>query len=184
MDTKHLTRTGKRCQNGVSLVEAMIVVAVTVIVAATAAPSLANLIDGRRLDAAATALAADVQFVRTEAVARNRPIRLSFHASAASSCWVVHTGPTAQCSCAESGPAVCSGSAAQIKTVVLGAADRVTVQANVASIVFDPLHGTSTPTGTLRLIDLRGRAVHHIVNVMGRVRSCTPGGAVPGWRAC
>ena len=28
-----------------------------------------------------------------------------------------------------------------------------------------------------------GRAVHHVVNVMGRVRSCTPDG-VPGWRAC
>jgi type IV fimbrial biogenesis protein FimT len=184
MDTKHRTHTRRFCQNGVSLVEAMIVIAVTAIVAATAAPSLASFIDGRRLDAAATALAADVQFVRTEAVARNRPIRLSFHASAASSCWVVHTGPAAQCTCAESGPAVCSGGATQIKTVVLGAADRVSVQANVASIVFDPLHGTSTPTGTLRLIDPRGRAVHHIVTVMGRVRSCTPGGAVPGWRAC
>ena len=45
------------------------------------------------------------------------------------------------------------------------------------------MHGTSTPTGTLRLVDSRGRAVHHVVNVMGRVRSCTPAG-VPGWRAC
>ena len=27
----------------------------------------------------------------------------------------------------------------------------------------------------------RGRAVHHVVNVMGRVRSCTPGRAVPGY---
>ena len=57
------------------------------------------------------------------------------------------------------------------------------MRANVASIAFDPLHGTSTPTGTLRLVDGRGRAVHHVVNVMGRVRSCTPAG-VPGWRAC
>jgi type IV fimbrial biogenesis protein FimT len=45
------------------------------------------------------------------------------------------------------------------------------------------MHGTSTPTGTLRLVGGRGRAVHHVVNVMGRVRSCTPAG-VPGWRAC
>ena len=184
MDTKHCNRRPKRSQSGISLIEAMIVVVVTAIVATTAAPSLTAFIDGRRLDAAAHALAADVQFVRTEAVARNRPIRLSFHASAATSCWVVHTGLAAQCSCADSGPAVCTGSAAEIKTVVLGAADRVVVQANVASILFDPLHGTSTPTGTLRLVDPRGRAVHHIVNVMGRVRSCTPAGAVPGWHAC
>lgn len=184
MDTKHRSHPPKHSQRGISLIEAMIVVVVTAIVAATAAPSLAAFIDGRRLDSAAHALAADVQFVRTEAVARNRPIRLSFHASAATSCWVVHTGLAAQCSCANEGPAVCTGGAAEIKTVVLGAADRVVVQTNVASILFDPLHGTSTPTGTLRLIDPRGRAVHHIVNVMGRVRSCTPAGAVPGWLAC
>jgi len=184
MGTKHLGRTCRTRQTGVSLIEAMVVVAVTAIVATTAAPGLASFIDGRRLEAAATALAADVQFVRTEAVARNRPIRLSFQASATSSCWVVHTGPAAQCLCAESGPTVCTGGAMEIKTVVLGRADRVEVRANVASILFDPLHGTSTPAGTLRLIDPRGRAVHHIVNVMGRVRSCTPGGAVPGWRAC
>ncbi len=185
MDTKHIRRNGKRRQRGISLIEAMIVVVVTAIVATTAAPSLAAFIDGRRLDAAAHALAADVQFVRSESVARDRALRLSFHASSASSCWVVHTGTAAQCSCgSDSGPAVCTGGAAEIKTVVLGAADRVVVQANVASILFDPMHGTSTPTGTLRLIDRRGRAVHHIVNVMGRLRSCTPNGAVPGWPAC
>ncbi|MEP7300509.1 MAG: GspH/FimT family pseudopilin [Caldimonas sp.] len=184
MDTKHSKHSPRPNRNGFSLVEAMIVVAVTAIVATSAVPSLSAFIDGRRLNAAATALAADVQFVRTEAIARNRPIRLSLHASAPVSCWVVHTGLAAQCACAESGPAVCSGGAAEIKTVVLGAADRVLVQANVASILFDPLHGTSTPTGTLRLIDPRGRAVHHVVNVMGRVRSCSPAGAVPGWRAC
>ena len=183
MDTKHHAHRPKPRRNGFSLIEAMVVVAVTAVVATAAVPSLVAFIDGRRLDAAATALAADIQFVRTEAVARNQPIRLSFHAEAASTCWVVHTGPAAQCSCGDAAPAVCTGGAVEIKTVVLGAADRVGVRANVASIAFDPLHGTSTPTGTLRLIDRSGRAVHHVVNVMGRVRSCTPTG-VPGWRAC
>ena len=128
--------------------------AVTAIVAATAAcPALRDVIDARRLDGAATRLAADVQFVRTEAVARNRAIRLSFHASADATCWIVHTGAAAQCSCDASGAAVCSGGARAIKSVVLPSNERVGVAANVASIVFDPLHGTSTPTGTLRLVD-------------------------------
>jgi type IV fimbrial biogenesis protein FimT len=122
--------------------------------------------------------------VRTEAIARNRTMRLSVHGDASQSCWIVHTGAVANCSCGAAGPAVCGGDALHIKSVVLGPADHVSVLANVASMVFDPLHGTSTPTGTLSLVDTRGRAVHHIVNVMGRVRSCSPGGAVAGWRAC
>lgn len=160
------------------------VIAVMAIAATGAAPSLAAFIDGRRLDAAANQLAADIQLVRSEAVARNRTLRLSFHATADASCWIVHTGEAAQCRCGPIGPAICSGDAMEIKTVVLGAADRVSVQSNVASIVFDPLHGTSTPTGTLRLVGADGRAVHHVVNVMGRVRSCSPDATVPGWRAC
>jgi type IV fimbrial biogenesis protein FimT len=183
MDTKHDTHHRPRRQHGFSMIEAMVLVAVTAVIATAAVPGLVAFIDGRRLDAAAMALAADVQFVRTEAVARNQPIRLSFHAAGANTCWVVHTGAAAECSCGDAAPAVCSGGAMEIKTVVLGAADRVSVGANVASIAFDPLHGTSTPTGTLRLVDNGGRAVHHVVNVMGRVRSCTPNG-VPGWRAC
>ena len=183
MDTKHGGRYSRGTQRGITLIEMTVVVAVMVIVAATAAPSLASFIDGRRLDAAANQLAADIQFVRTEAVARNRPVRLSFHTGADSSCWVVHTGAAAQCSCAGNGLALCTGGALEIKTVVLSAADRVGLQSNVASMLFDPLHGTATPTGTLRLVDARGREVRHIVNVMGRARSCTPNG-VPGWRAC
>jgi type IV fimbrial biogenesis protein FimT len=51
-------------------------------------------------------------------------------------------------------------------------------------MAFDPLHGTATPTATWRVIARDGRAIHHVVNVMGRVRSCSPDAAVPGHRAC
>ena len=76
------------------------------------------------------------------------------------------------------------GDATEIRTVVLPIGERIALQANVASMLFDPVHGTSTPTGTLRVLDSRGRAIHHVVNIMGRVRSCSPQGAVPGYRAC
>ncbi|MEP7101319.1 MAG: GspH/FimT family pseudopilin [Burkholderiales bacterium] len=171
-------------QRGITLIESCIALVVTAIVASSAAPGMQNLIDARRLDGAATQLATDIQFVRTEAVARNQPLRLSFHTVAAGSCYVIHTGNADQCVCAATGPAECSGGAQQIRTVTLTAADRVALQTNVASVLFDPLHGTSTPTGTLRLIGSNERAIHHVINIMGRVRSCSPQAAVPGYHAC
>ncbi|MEO8080337.1 MAG: GspH/FimT family pseudopilin [Caldimonas sp.] len=185
MDTKHDRAFSRPSRHrGVTLIEMAIVIVVTAVVASLATPSMRELIDSRRLLGAANQLAADVQLARTEAVSRNRGIRLSFHAATGSSCYVIHTGTAAQCSCADDGPAVCTGGAHEIKSVVIAASDRVTVGANVASILFDPLHGTSTPSGTLRVADVRGRAVHHVVNVVGRIRSCSPGAAVAGFRAC
>ena len=176
--------TASSAQRGVTLIEACIVLAVIAIVAGAAAPGMQDLIDARRLDGAATQLATDIQFVRTEAVARNEALRLSFHAVPAGSCYVIHTGNANPCSCPATGPAQCSGGAREVKTVAIATTERVALQANVASVLFDPLHGTSTPTGTLRLIGTGSRAIHHVINVMGRVRSCSPQAAVPGYRAC
>ena len=171
-------------QRGVTLVEACAVIAIAAILAAAAAPNMQGLIDGRRLEGAATELATDIQFARSEAVARNQPVRMSFHAGPDGSCYVIHTGAADLCNCDAPGSAVCSASAHQIKTTTLATTDRVALQANVGSVLFDPLHGTSTPTGTLRVIGRQGRAIHHVINVMGRVRSCSPLGAMPGYRAC
>jgi type IV fimbrial biogenesis protein FimT len=185
MATTHAAhKTGNRPQHGLTLLEVMIVVAITAVVASVAAPSLGALIDARRLDSAATRLAADIQLARSEAIARNRPLRLSLFTASGATCWIVHSGVAADCRCSAATGAVCSGGARAIKAEALASSDRVSVAGNVASIVFDPLHGTSTPSGTLRLVGARGSAVHHIVNVVGRVRSCSPEGAVPGYSRC
>ena len=187
MATKHASSTiRERAQRGVSLLEAAIVAAVVAIVGASALPSFAALVDARRLDGAAARLAADIQFARSEAIARNRSLRLTIGAGRNdATCWIVHTGGAADCACPADGTnAVCSDGAFAIQSVVLPGTERVRVVGNVGSIVFDPLHGTSTPTATLRLLDARGRAIHHVVNVLGRVRSCSPQAAIAGYPAC
>lgn len=173
-----------RLQRGITLIEACVVMAITVVLGATAAPSLRSLIDTRRIDRAATTLATDLQFVRTEAVARNQALRLSWHAMPDGSCYVIHTGNAAECACNVGGPATCTGGALELRTVLLPSTDRVRLQTNVSSLLVDPLHGTVSPTGTLRLIGDDTRSVNHVVNIMGRVRSCSPLAAVPGYRAC
>ena len=182
--------SGRRAADlkGVTLVEICVVLALAVVLGSTAAPSLRNMVDTRRLDRTATGLASDLQFVRSESVARNQALRLSRYATSSGSCYVIHTGAAAQCSCSQPGPAQCTDGAAQLRTVELHDADRVSLQGSTHSMLFDPLHGTVSPTATLRVIGIGmgtgTLAVHHVVNVMGRVRSCSPLAAMPGYRAC
>jgi type IV fimbrial biogenesis protein FimT len=177
----------KRLSGGFTLVEAAITVAIAAVTLSAAVPNFGSFVETRRLNGVAAQLATDIQFIRSEAVLRNSALRLSLHEDSAGSCYVLHSGLARECSCVGDGPAQCSGDAREIKTVVLPARDRIRVQGNVASILFDPLHGTSTPAGTLKIVADSGRAVHHVVNIMGRVRTCSPLGAapaVPGFRLC
>jgi len=132
-------------QEGITLIEACVTLAVATVVATGAIPSMQQLLDARRFDGAASQLAGDLQFTRISAVARNQRIRFTLQTDATGSCYVIHTGNADACRCGSSGPAVCGSGANEIRTVRLPASDRVLVQANVASILFDPVHGTSTP---------------------------------------
>lgn len=176
--------TASKHQRGITWIETAIVLAVLAAVTGQAAPSMARLIDARRLDGAATQFTTDVHHARIESVARNQPVRLTLQQSAQGSCYVVHTGAAAQCTCIGSTPAVCSGDAREIHTVVLAAGSGITLTANAASVLFDPTHGTSTPSATFRVTGRHGRAIHHVINVMGRVRSCSPAGGVAGYSSC
>lgn len=167
-------------QRGLTLVEAAVVVAILATAATAAAPGLQRLIEQRRLDAAATQLAADLQLARNEAIARNRVVRVG--RDEAAGCYLLHTGAPGSCRCHSDGTTECDAGGAAIRSVA--ASHGITLQANAASMAFDPLHGTATPTATWRVIARDGRAIHHVVNVMGRVRSCSPDGTVPGHRAC
>lgn len=68
-------------QHGLSLVETTVTLGLAAIVAGLAAPNLNTVLELRRLDGAATQLAGDLQFARGEALARNRPVRLSLDAA-------------------------------------------------------------------------------------------------------
>ncbi|WP_428422551.1 GspH/FimT family pseudopilin [Methylibium sp.] len=172
-------------QRGFTLVEAGATLSILAIVATLALPGFQDLLQHRHTEGVASELATDLQFLRSEAVARNQALRASFVTLPdGGTCYVLHTGAASACGCQADGSPSCTGEAQQIKTVLLPAGSRASVQANVGSIVYEPRHGTSTPAATIRVTGLDGRTVHHVVNIMGRVRSCSPRAEFSGYRAC
>ena len=176
----------RRPQLGVTLIEAGIVIAVSAILAASALPGMQEMMAARRLNNVASALADDLRLARSSAVARNQALRLSFFEhSDGSSCYVIHTGSANQCTCtAAASAAACGGDAQELKTVVVSRAERVVLASNVRSMRFDPIHGTVTPTGTVRLTNATGHELRDVINIVGRVRTCGVAPVSPGYTAC
>jgi type IV fimbrial biogenesis protein FimT len=157
-------------QRGVTMIEACITLAIAGILAGSALPSFKDSLDKRQVEGLSSEVGTDLRYACSEAVARNTGVRVSFHQG----CYVVHTGSRDDCRCDGQGPAVCTGDAVALKTVNSAEARGVQVVSNVSSMRFDPSHGTTSPTGTVCTVPANGRSVHHVVSIMGRVRTCSP----------
>ncbi len=172
-------------QAGLSLVEAMMTAALAAVTLTMAVPSFDSMRQRRTLDGHAGQLLHDLQYARSEAVMRNRAVRFSLEQTSAGSCYVLHTGAPGDCECRADGmPAACIDGAEELKTVLIPSRDRVTLTSPNQTVLFHPLRGTTSPTATLTLSGADGNALRHVVNVMGRIRSCALGGTMPGYRPC
>ena len=182
---KRSTPTRRRLsQQGLTLIESLISLAVVTVSLGAAAPGFQQAHERQQLEGAAAQLATDLRHARGLAVARHAPVRVGVQSSEGSTCYIVHTGSAGDCRCTGAGTAVCTAGAEALRTVGFEAGHRLRLSSTSASMLFDPDRGTVTPTGTLRLQTSGGAGIHQIVNIMGRVRACSPAGAVPGYPAC
>lgn len=172
------------CQCGLTLVELLVAIMLAVVAVATTAPDFTELLRRRRAEGLAAEVAADLQFVRSEAVARNRSIRVTFEQAGDLTCYVIHVGSIGSCTCLAGAHAHCSSGASEIKTQFFPGGHEPGVRANVGSIVYDPVFGTVSPTTTIRIGWSDRPAVHHVINIMGRVRTCAPPGGLRGYPSC
>jgi len=178
-----LRQSQPRLARGLTLVEMLMVLAIVAVLLGAAMPHFGKATERRHVEGTATQLATDIKLTRSLAVAQNRGQRMVFQAAPSGSCYVVHDGATTDCQCTTAGPAVCSNGATAQRSVFFAAGGPMQLQANVGAILFHPVHGTSTPTGTLRVVARSGATVHQVVNIMGRTRACSPNG-FPGYPAC
>jgi type IV fimbrial biogenesis protein FimT len=172
----------RRRQAGFSLVESLIVLVVLLVSLGAGLPALSDAQDRRRVEGAAALLETELQFTRGLSVARNQNLRFSFVNQGAQSCYVIHTGGPRACTC-DGGRTVCTGGAEEVRTVRYDATREVRVASNSASFVFDATHGTVTPTASIDVSSAHGDTVRLVVNVLGRVRDCSPSGFA-GRRPC
>ena len=170
---------------GLSVVEMMCVLAITAVLLGNALPMFTELLARQTLQAAAALLETDIHLARSEAQRSGQPVRLSVQALASgSTCAVVHTGAAHACRCLGGGRSQCDSGAKLLRLSEHTSTSGIGLQGGRQSLLFDAGKGTVTPTATLRLVDRDGRAIHQIVNIMGRVRSCTPTAKLGGLRPC
>lgn len=179
----HLPHRATTHQQGLSLVELLIALAIVLILLGEAVPALRAVEQRRALEAGAAQLETDLQLARSSAVAANGVVRLDFFSGGGASCYVLHDGPAGACRCDGGALPVCTGEARTLRSAGFAAGQPVQLRSNVRSIAFDPVKGTVTPTATLSLA-AAGHELRLIVNVMGRVRSCAVDGTLPGHRRC
>jgi type IV fimbrial biogenesis protein FimT len=186
-------------QRGFTLIELMVVIAVVGVLVTLAAPSFYDLILVQRLKSVTSQVVTDLQYARSEATARNRPVQVRFSSNASTSCYVIFTGPVGQCTCTVSPVCAPTSAGREIRTAQFPSDLKVAVKVGYQTpdeFGFDP------STGAIQIAykDLDGgpadpfliatsidatRKLQVAVKVSGRPGVCAPSGAVvSGYAAC
>jgi prepilin-type N-terminal cleavage/methylation domain-containing protein len=190
-----------RCQRAFTLIELMVVVAVLAIIATLAAPSFRDFIVLQRLKGINAQVVTDLQFARSEAVARNTLMRVRFRANDSLTCYSIFTSPAnnERCDCLLGVGAVsCDADATEVRTVQVPKTLSVLVltpPSELGSFAYDPV------TGGIKSIPLdspgvpinqfvvdtsidSSRSLRIVLNRAGRPSVCKPAGSTMSVEVC
>jgi type IV fimbrial biogenesis protein FimT len=180
----HRTAPHRALESGFSLIDGLIATSVVAILAGIAATSAGDSRARQQLVGAAGEFETHMHHAKTIAAATNAAVRISFEALQEGACYVLHTGSSSDCTCQANGSVQCSPDVTALRVVYFDASSGLRVASNVKSMTIDPARGTVSPAGTVRFAATNGAAVHQVVNVWGRVRSCSPTPGLAGVNPC
>jgi type IV fimbrial biogenesis protein FimT len=177
-------RTPRNRQLGSTLVEQLLGAVLAGLLVLLALPGLIEAKDKHRIESLAAQIETELQFARSESVGRRETIRVGFVNRLTGTCYVIFAGSPRQCTCVPNGGTQCQGGGEVLRLADPSSLDRISLMSSAREISFDPVHGTVTPTTTLRLENPRGDRLNLVVNLVGRIRSCSPGRSLVGYPGC
>jgi type IV fimbrial biogenesis protein FimT len=167
-----------RTQSGFTIIELIVTIAIAGILVSLVIPSFSNFFSKRRVEGIASELATDLQYARSEAVARNRNTLVTF----GTACYVVYVSPataTTPSTCTVSDPA------AVVKSVTLTSSSvSLTPLSSMVTITFEPVLGSASNNvganpGVAEVTALSGKPwkLQILLSNQGRVKTCSPSGS-------
>lgn len=161
---------------GLTLIELLIVLVVTIILTVVAIPSFVSVIQDHRLSATAENFYYDLQYARTQAIKQNATVYVSF-ATGDSWCYGINVGSSCTCSTAGS----CG-----VKTVSASAPQLISLsQSGYGSnyITFEGTHGSANASGSVTFTLYQQTTLVKVsVGAMGNPTMCSTG--LGGYTAC
>ncbi len=172
-------------QRGCTLLESLCGLVIMLVLLGGAWPMLKDLVARQALLAQAAELETDLVLARTQSQVQKDNLRFSVHQPVSGgSCYIVYNGPSGACRCEGNGRSSCEAGAQVLRLAEPSRRAGISLAALARPLTFDAMMGTVTPTATLRLTDRDGRTVHQVINLTGRVRTCTPDQPWGGMRRC
>jgi len=153
-----------RSDSGFTMIELLVIIAISGILLAMAVPSFMDSLARRRLEGVANELSADLQYTRTQAVSNNVPVSLvtSAHGYTVSG--------------------VLSGTTVTYKTVTLDSAISLTPS---ITVTIDEYRGMPTVGTAIAIVDSQTSAQLQVkADPMGRIQICSPGASFGGYVTC
>jgi type IV fimbrial biogenesis protein FimT len=151
---------------GFTIIELMVTIAIVAVLALVVAPSFVRMVANMRLQGAGNELVSDLHYARSEAVSRNRLMRLTTQADGRGYSIVGDPGSPDQYT---------------LKQVELPGG--ITLTPGV-TVDFSPLRGMTGTLNTLVLGTGTGTQLQLSANESGQVQLCSPNGSLSSIRSC